>query len=85
VLAQVNRLSYSYITAQRRTANKGNKMTDNEMATIIESCWKYAKTSGHHPVSDAFERWFKNRARTLHQINVATVDRVWAAALKMHS
>jgi hypothetical protein len=60
-------------------------MTDNEMAAIIDSCWAYAKTSGHHPVSDAFERWFKTRARTLHKLEFAVVDRVWSAALKMHS
>lgn len=60
-------------------------MTDNELVAIIESCWAYAKTSGHHPVSDAFEGWFKNRARTLYRLDSNQVNRVWAAALKMHS
>jgi hypothetical protein len=60
-------------------------MTDDQMANIIDSCWNYAKSSGHHVISDSFEKWFKLRARTLHRLDANTVDRVWYAALKMHS
>ena len=60
-------------------------MTDNEMANIIDSCWNYAKSSGHRAVSDAFEGWFKNRARTMYRLDDNTINRFWYAALKMHS
>jgi hypothetical protein len=60
-------------------------MTDNELAAIINQCWDYAKTSGHHACAEGFERWFKNRARTLYRLNENEIAHVWAAALKMHS
>jgi hypothetical protein len=60
-------------------------MDANTIAKIADACWTYAKSSGHHPITDAFERWFKNRARQLYALTDSEVSQVWQAALKMHS
>tara|TARA_R110000868_G_scaffold411102_1_gene701802 strand:+ start:56 stop:235 length:180 start_codon:yes stop_codon:yes gene_type:complete len=59
-------------------------MTDNKLADLAKSCWEYAKSVG--AVSNPnFEKWFKNRARTLHQLNETEVSQVWRAAITMYS
>jgi hypothetical protein len=60
-------------------------MDDNTLANAASSCWQYAMSSGHHPTTDAFERWFKNRARTLFRLTDADVEQAWRAAIRMHS
>jgi hypothetical protein len=60
-------------------------MTDIQVADRCDSLWAYAKSSGHPSYSDAFEKWFLTRAKTLYGHTDAEARALWRAALKMHS